>query len=109
MTTIEEAKEFVRKIPKTPEGKLEALNKFILKEENMEEAFKTMIESMNDLFRERPDYFEALKDCKTEEEIKQKSGEFFEKNPDIVQDVMLSLMAGRRNKMEKADYSESEK
>ena len=35
LPNIEEMEEFVKEIPKTPEGKLEALNKFFLKEKKM--------------------------------------------------------------------------
>ncbi len=100
MPTIKELIEFVSEIPKTPEGKLKAMNKVFLKEDNMEEAFKSMIEFTKDLMRSKPEYYEALKNCKTEEEIKQKSGEFFAKHPEMVEEVMLSMVAARRNKME---------
>ena len=100
MPTIKELIDFVSEIPKTPEGKLKAMNKVFLKEDNMEEAFKAMIEFSKDLMRSKPEYFEALKSCKTEEEIKQKSVEFFAAHPEMVEEVMLSMIAGRRNKLE---------
>lgn len=100
MPTIKDLKEFVKEIPPTPEGKLKALNTFILKEKNTEEAMLVMMEFTRDLMRNRPDYYEALKNCKTEEEIKKASEEFFKNNPDVVKDVLLSLAAAQRNKEE---------
>ncbi|HIH43311.1 TPA: hypothetical protein HA246_06740 [Candidatus Woesearchaeota archaeon] len=99
MPTIKELMEFVSKIPETPAGKLEAMNKVFMKEENMEEAFKTMLKFQEDLFRSKPEYFETLKNCKTEEEIKQKSGEFFANHPEMIEEVMLSMVAARRDRL----------
>ncbi|MBI2136800.1 hypothetical protein HYU06_07040 [Candidatus Woesearchaeota archaeon] len=99
MPTIKELKEFVSKIPDTPQGKLEAMNKVFMKEKSLEEAFKTMLKFQEDLFRSKPEYFEALKNCKTEEEIRQKSGEFFANHPEMVEEVMLSMVAARRDRL----------
>jgi hypothetical protein len=96
MPTEEELKEFL-KIPKTPLGKLEAMNSCFLKEDNLEEAFKQVLEFMDSLIRNNPDYLEALKDCRTEEEIKIKTEEFFKKNPKMIEEVELSLIAARRD------------
>ena len=97
MPTEEELREFL-KIPKTPLGKLEAMNKCFLKEKNIQDALKQMLVFMDYLIRSNPDYYEALKGCKTEEEIKNKTEEFFKKNPKMVEEVMLSLVAAERDK-----------
>jgi len=97
MPTEEELREFL-KIPKTPLGKLEAMNKCFLKEKNLEDAFNQMLVYMNDLIRNNPDYYEAMKNCKTEEEIKNASEEFFKNNPKMVEEVLLSLAAAERDK-----------
>src|SRR3989344_4797667 len=94
----EEMKEFAKEIPKTPLGKLEAMNKLFFKEKNPEEVFKRMTLFFSDLIKNNPDYLEAMKECKTEEEIKQKSADFFKANPKIVNEVMLSMLAVKRNK-----------
>src|SRR3989338_1680391 len=99
MPTLKKLKEFVSKMPETPQGKLEAMNKVFMKEDNMEEAFKTMLKFQEDLFRSKPEYFETLKNCKTEEEIKQKSGEFFAKYPEMIEEVLLSMIAARRDRL----------
>lgn len=95
--TKEDIEEFLR-IPKTPLGKLEAMNKCFLGQKSNEDALNQMMAFMHDLVRNNPDYLEAIKDCQTEEEIKQKIGEFFAKNPKMVEEVQLSLLAARRNK-----------
>jgi len=97
MPTEEELREFL-KIPKTSLGKLEAMNNCFLKEKNLQDAFKQMMVFMDYLIRNNPDYYEALKGCKTEEEIKNKTGEFFEKNPKMVEEVLQSLAAAERDK-----------
>ena len=97
MPIEEELKEFL-KIPKTPLGKLRAMNKCFLKEDNLEDAFKRMMVFMDYLIKNNPDYFKALKDCKTEEEIKEKTGEFFRNNPKMLEEVELSLIAAERDK-----------
>ncbi|HLD72992.1 MAG TPA: hypothetical protein VJA23_05375 [Candidatus Nanoarchaeia archaeon] len=106
LPNIEEMEEFVKEIPKTPEGKLEALNKFFLKEKKMEDAFKQMMLFFNDLVKNNPDYYQALKDCKTEEEIKQKTDEFFRNNPKMIEETILSMLMVKRDKWER---NESEK
>lgn len=98
MPTEEELREFL-KIPKTTLGKLEAMNKCFLKEDNLKDAFKQVLAFMDYLIKNNPDYFEALKHCKTEEEIKQKTGEFFKKNPKMIEEVELSLIAANRDKI----------
>lgn len=105
----EEMEEFVKEIPKTPLGKLEALNKFFLKEKNMEDAFKQMALFFQDLMGNNPDYFEAMKRCRTEEEIKQKSKEFFDNNPKMVEEVLLSMLAVKRDKWEEKEREKEER
>ena len=97
MPTEEELKEFL-KIPKTPLGKLKAMNKCFLKEDNLGDAFKQMVLFMDYLIRNNPDYYESLKNCKTEEEIKNKTEEFFKNNPKMIEEVMDSLIAAERDK-----------
>ena len=97
MSTEEELREFL-KIPKTPLGKLEAINKCFLQETNLQDAFKQMMVFMDYLIRSNPDYYETLKGCRTEEEIKNKPEEFFKKNPKMVEEVLLSLTAAERDK-----------
>ncbi len=104
-----EMEEFVREIPKTPLGKLEAMNKFFLKEKNMGDAFKQMALFFKDLMGNNPDYFEAMKNCRTEEEIKQKSKEFFDNNPKMVEEVLLSMLAVKRDKWEEKEKEKEEK
>ncbi len=96
----EEMKEFVKEIPKTAQGKLEAMNKLFFKEENMEEAFRQMNLFFKDLIGNNPDYFEALKNCQTEEEIKRTAEEFFTKNPKMVDETLLSMLAVKRDQWE---------
>ncbi len=99
----EEMEEFVKEIPPTPLGKLEAMNRLFMKEKNLESAFKQMALFMKDLMGNNPDYFEAMKNCRTEEEIKQKSKEFFEKNPKMVEEVLLSMLAVKRDQWEEKE------
>ncbi len=103
LPNIEEMEEFVKEIPPTPEGKLKALNKFFLKEKKMEDAFKQMMLFFEDLVKNNPDYHQALKDCKTEEEIKQKTEEFFKNNPKMIEETLLSMMMVKRDKWEKKE------
>lgn len=98
MPTEEELREFL-KIPKTTLGKLNAINKCFLKEDNLKDAFKQVLIFMDYLIRNNPDYFEALKNCKTEEEIKKKTEEFFKNNPKMLEEVELSLIAAMRDKI----------
>ncbi len=98
MPTEEELREFL-KIPKTTLGKLNAMNKCFLKEDNLKDAFKQVVLFMEYLIRNNPDYVEALKNCKTEEEIKKKTGEFFKNNPKMLEEVELSLIAAKRDKI----------
>ena len=96
----QEIREFVKEIPPTVAGKLAAMNKLFFKEANMEEAFAQMNLFFKDLIGNNPDYFEALKDCKTEEEIKRASADFFTKNPKMVEETTLSLLAVKRDQWE---------
>lgn len=98
MPTEKELREFL-KIPKTPLGKLMAMNKCFLKEDNLKDALKQVLVFMDYMVRNNPDYFNALKDCKTEEEIKEKTGEFFKNNPKMIEEVELCLIAAERDKM----------
>jgi glutamyl/glutaminyl-tRNA synthetase len=98
-----EMEEFVKEIPKTAFGKLEAMNKTFLKDDNLDEAFSQMALFFKDLVGNNPEYFEVMKHCKTEEEIKQKSKEFFDNNPQMVDEVMLSMLAVKRDKWEKKE------
>ena len=75
------------------------MNKLFLKGDNAEEAFKAMALFTQDLIRSKPEYFEALKNCNTEEEIKQKSGEFFKQHPEMAEEAMLSIIAARRDRL----------
>src|SRR3989338_227494 len=99
----EEMEEFVKEIPETPEGKLKAMNKLLFKEENPEEAFRQMALFFQDLMGNCPEYFEALQGCKTEEEIRNKSKEFFENNSRIIDETILSMLAVKRNRWEKKE------
>ncbi len=99
----EEMREFVKEIPKTPLGKLEAMNKLLFKEKNLEKAFQQMALFFEDLAKNNPDYLKIMKECKTEEEIKQKSADFFKANPRIVDEVLLSMLAVKRNKWEEEE------
>lgn len=99
----EEMKEFVKEVPKTAAGKLEAMNKLVFKEKSSEEAFKQMLLFFEDLMKNNPEYFEALKRCKTEEEIKNASEEFFKNNPAMTDEVMLSMLAVKRDKWEQKE------
>lgn len=103
LPTEEEMKEFVREIPPTAKGKLEALNKFFFREKDMDEAFRQMNTFFLDLIGNNPDYLQALKDCKTEEEIKQATENFFRNNPKMVQETILSFLAVKRDKWEEQE------
>jgi len=96
----EEMKEFVQEIPSTASGKLAAMNQIFFKEKDSEEAFKQMGLFFEDLIKSNPTYFEAIKNCKTEEEIKFAVEEFFKKNPTMIEETMLSLLATKRNRWE---------
>lgn len=109
LPTKKEMEEFVKEIPRTPLGKLEALNKFFLKEKNMEDAFKQMALFFQDLMGNNPAYFEAMKNCRTEEEIKQKSKEFFDNHPEMVEEVLLSMLAVKRDKWEEKEREKETK
>ncbi len=95
-----ELKEFVKEIPETPQGKLEAMNKLFFKEKDMNEAVKQMNLFFTDLVKNNPDFLEAIKNCKTEQEINETIKSFFENNPKMVEETLLSMIAVKRNKSE---------
>ena len=99
----EEMKEFVKEIPPTAAGKLEAMNKLFFKEKNPEEAFKQMALFFQDLRGNNPEYFKALKNCRTEEEIKGASEKFFKTHPQMVDEVLLSMLAVKRDQWEEKE------
>lgn len=99
----EEMKEFVKEIPETTKGKLEAMNKLLFKEKTLEEAFRRLNLFFKDLMGNNPDYFAALKDCRSEEEIKQKTEEFFRNNPKMVEETLLSMLAAKRDQWEEKE------
>ncbi len=100
--------EFVKEIPETPEGKLKAMNKLLFNEESPEEALKQTIVFFKDLMGNCPEYFEALQGCKTEEEIKNKSKHFFENNPKIIDETILSMLAVKRDRWEERERKKNE-
>ncbi len=105
----EEMEEFVKRIPKTAEGKLEAMNKLLFNEENPDQAFKQIALFFDDLIKNNPDYFEALKNCKTEKEIKNRSKEFFDNNPQMVDETLLSMLMVKRDNWEKKEREKEER
>ena len=100
LPTEEEMIEFVKEIPPTPLGKLEAMNKLFFKEKDMAEAFRQMNLVFQDLIKNNPDYLEAIKNCRTEEEIKNAIGDFYKNNPKMVEETLLSMLAVKRDKWE---------
>ena len=100
LPTEEEMIEFVKEIPPTPLGKLEAMNKLFFKEKDMAEAFRQMNLVFTDLIKNNPDYLEAIKNCQTEEEIKNAIGDFYKNNPKMVEETLLSMLAVKRDKWE---------
>ncbi len=105
----EEMTEFVKEILPTSSGKLAAMNKLFFKEKSSEESFKQMGLFFEDLIKNNPHYFEAIKNCNTEEEIQFAIEEYFRKNPKMVEETMLSLLAVKRNQWEdKEKAKESE-
>lgn len=103
LPTEEEMREFVKEIPPTAQGKLEAMNKFFFKEKNMEEAFKQANLFFRDLIGNNPDFLEAIKNCKTEEEIKNAIEKFYQNNPKMVEETLLSMLAVKRDKWEEQE------
>ncbi len=103
----EEMEEFVKEIPETPEGKLKAMNKLFFKDENMEEALKQMQLFFMDLIKNNPDYLEAIKTCTSEEAINKTTKEFFEKNPKMIEEILLSMLAVKRDKWEEKEKSKT--
>ncbi len=96
----QEMREFVKEIPPTAQGKLAAMNKLFFKEAKMEEAFAQMDLFFKDLISNNPAYFEALQHCRTEEEIKLATADFFARNPQMVEETILSMLAVKRDKWE---------
>lgn len=103
LPSIEEMQEFVKEIPPTPEGKIAAMNKFFLKEKDSLEAMHLLQSFMKDLLGNNPDYAKVLRNCKTEEEIKQATAKFFEDNPKMVEETLLSMLAVKRDQWEKKE------
>jgi hypothetical protein len=101
MPTKKELEEFVDTIPDTPVGKLQAINNTFFKGKSLTETMELMNEFMLDLARNNPDYLDALKHCKTDEEINKATGDFFAKNPKMIEEVLLSLVAAERNEDER--------
>ncbi len=104
----QEMQEFVKEIPKTAQGKLAAMNKLFFKEANMEDAFKQMNTFFLDLIKNNPDYFNAIKDCQTEEEINLAIANFFAKNPKMVEETMLSMLAVKRDHWEEKEQQKEQ-
>ncbi len=103
LPTEEEMREFVKEIPPTAQGKLEAMNKLFFKEKDMAEAFREAHLFFMDLIKNNPDYLEALKNCKTEEEIKQATEKFYKNNPKMTEETLLSMLAVKRDKWEEQE------
>ena len=99
----EEMKKFVQKIPPTAAGKLDAMNELVFKEKNPAQAFKQMALFFEDLMRSKPDYFEALKNCRTEEEIKAAAEAYFKAHPEMIEEVMMSILAVKRDRWEEKE------
>src|SRR3989338_7927194 len=100
LPTEEELREFVKEIPPTAAGKLEAMNKLFFREKNMAEAFEQMNLFFRDLIANNPDYGEAIKNCKTEEEIKNATENFYKNNPQMVEETLLSMLMVKRDQWE---------
>ncbi len=105
---LSEMKEFVKEIPPTAKGKLAAMNKLFFKEKDMAEAFEQMNLFFKDLIGNNPDYLEAIKNCKTEEEIKNTIEDFYRKNPKMVEETLLSMLAVKRDKWEQQEHEKEE-
>lgn len=103
LPTADEMKEFVKEIPSTALGKLEAMNKLFFKEKDLAEAFRQMNLVFTDLIKNNPDYLEAIKNCRTEEEIKKVIGDFYSNNPKMVEETLLSMLAVKRDKWEEQE------
>ena len=101
--SLSEMLEFVKEIPPTPLGKLEAMNKLFFKEKDMAEAFRQMNLVFTDLIKNNPDYLEAIKNCRTEEEIKNATENFYKNNPKMVEETLLSMLAIKRDKWEEQE------
>ncbi|MDO8656713.1 MAG: hypothetical protein Q7K45_05740 [Nanoarchaeota archaeon] len=101
--SLSEMLEFVKEIPPTAEGKLAAMNKLFFKEKDMAEAFRQMNLVFTDLIKNNPDYLEAIKNCRTEEEIKNAIGNFYKNNPKMVEETLLSMLAIKRDKWEEQE------
>jgi len=109
LPTEEEMKEFVKEIPPTAEGKLAAMNKLFFKEKDMAKAFEQMNLMLQDLIKNNPDYLEAIKNCRTEEDIKKAIGNFYKNNPKMVEETLLSMLAVKRDKWEEQEKKKENK
>lgn len=109
LPTEEEMIEFVKEIPPTPFGKLEAMNKLFLKEKDAAEAFRQMNLVFQDLTKNNPDYLEAIKHCRTEEEIKNAVEQFYKNNPKMMEETLLSMLAVKRDRWEEQQRREENK
>ena len=103
LPTEEEMREFVKEIPPTAAGKLAAMNKLFCKEKDMAEAFRQVNLFFQDLVKNNPDYLKALNNCKTEEEIKQTTENFYKNNPKMTEETLLSMLAVKRDKWEEQE------
>jgi len=103
LPTEDEMLEFVKEIPPTPLGKLEAMNKLFFKEKDMVKAFEQMNLMFTDLIKNNPDYLEAIKNCRTEEEIKNATENVYKNNPKMVEETLLSMLAIKRDKWEEQE------
>ena len=103
LPTEDEMLEFVKEIPPTPLGKLEAMSKLFFKEKDMVKAFEQMNLMFTDLIKNNPDYLEAIKNCRTEEEIKNATENVYKNNPKMVEETLLSMLAIKRDKWEEQE------
>ncbi len=109
LPTIEEMQEFVKEIPPTAEGKLKAMNKLFSKEKNMAKAFEQINLFFQDLIKNNPDYLDAIKNCRTEEEIKQATARFYAQNPRMAEETLLSMLAVKRDQWEEQEKKKETK
>lgn len=101
--SLSELREFVKEIPPTAAGKLAAMNKLFFKEKDMGEAMRQMDLFFKDLIGNNPDYLDALKNCRTEEEIKNATRDFYANNPKMVEETLLSMLTVKRDKWEEQE------
>ena|SRR3989338_9875550 len=103
LPTIEEMQEFVKEIPPTAEGKLKAMNKLFSREKDPAKAFGQISLFFQDLIKNNPDYLEAIRNCRTEEEIKQATTKFYADNPKMAEETLLSMLAVKRDQWEEQE------